>query len=528
MITKTGYVFERRLIEEYIRCNGSCPVTKSELSLDDLVQVKSASGFKPRLIKNTSIPGILDSLRTEWDAMVMEMFQLRSELEQTKAQLTHSLYQHDAACRVIARITREKDQAVNRLAQIQASICKGESPDGPPDDQEEEEGGGKRAKTQNDLVSIPKDVEDILTEYSEKMRPIRKKLSFPNIKSVEQVRQFSLGKEIKLEGYSKIETGVALNDQLYVSGTEGGEIIVSRVDFGAGEASSVQVSHPGNFGRVISVSAVERLSGDDDSCKDSSSSPPPLHVLASFQNSNKIHILSKGGEDELSFNSSLDSGLVIDSLEIHPMGMHVISNSSNKGIFSMFDLESKKQLLLRKLEQGHSYSQLKPHPDGLILGGISPRSHRHIDIWDIRSLDKATSLEYTHATNPSEDRKPSLCFSNNGYYLLSTSLDHKIHLWDLRKLAILDSLELSALPGNSNLTLHIDQSGKYASCSSENHFTIFSLFNKHKIQHISSFSCSLDHNSPDLIRLIHFNQNLNSFSSLSQNGVIRMWTDAHT
>lgn len=538
VITKTGYVFERRLIEEYIRCNGSCPVTKSELSLDDLIQVKSASSFKPRLIKNASIPGILDSLRTEWDAMVMEMFQLRSELEQTKAQLTHSLYQHDAACRVIARITREKDQAVSRLAQVQASIYSKDSPD--------DQGGGKRAKTRDNFVSIPKDVEGLFTEYSERMRPIRKKLSFPDIKSVEQVRQFSLEREIKLKGSSRLETGVALNDHFYVSGMENGEILVSRVDYEAGEASSVLVSHPESLGRVVSVSAVQRLSGNDSPCKDSCYTPlPPLHVLATFQNSSKIHIFSKNCEEELSFsssssmdfNSSLDSGLVIDSIEIHPMGMHVISNSSNKGIFSMFDLESKKQLLLHQLEQGHSYSQLKPHPDGLILGGIaSPSSnHHYIDIWDIRSLDKATSLEYTPGNNPSEpptnlreNVKPSLCFSNNGYYLLSTSIDHKIHLWDLRKLAILDSLEPSALPGSSNLTLHIDQSGKYVSCSSNNHSSIFSLFNKHKIQHVSSFSCSLDNNSPDYIQHLHFNQNLNSFSSLSQSGVIRMWTNCHT
>ncbi|KAJ1605950.1 PRP19 non-snRNP sliceosome component required for DNA repair [Cryptosporidium canis] len=523
VITKTGYVFERRLIEEYIRCNNSCPITKGELSLDDLIPIKSAGGLKPRLIKNTSIPGILDSLRTEWDAMAMEMFQLRSELEQTKAQLTHSLYQHDAACRVIARITREKDQAISRLAEIQASICEDNSDTLPS-------GGGKRVKTQGSFVDIPKDVEDLLTGYSERMRPIRKKQSFPNIKPVEQVKEFSLGKEVPLKSGSKLVSGVAFNDQFYISGTEDGEILVSHVDFGAGEASSARITDPSNLGKVISISAIGSLSGNNPT-------QPPLHVLASFHNSNKIHIFSKSDGDRLAFSSSsqigfnphVDSYMIIDSLEIHPMGMHLFSNSSNKGIFSMFDIESKKQLLSHQLDENHSYSQLKPHPDGLILGGVAP-SGGSIDIWDIRSLYRAASLEYSPVNNTGEttnNRSSSICFSNNGYYLLSTSLDNKIHLWDLRKSTILDSFELNALPHNANLTLHIDETGKYASCSSENLLSIFSLFNKHKLQIVSSYSNSIQ-NSPDNIQYIHFNQNLESFSILSQSGVIRMWTNCHT
>lgn len=535
VISKTGYVFEKKLIEEYIRCNSSCPITKSELSLDDLIEIKSTSSLKPRLIKNTSIPGILDSLRTEWDAMVMEMFQLRSELEQTKAQLTHSLYQHDAACRVIARIAREKDQAIDRLAEIQNSIDKKDE----NNSSNFPSGGGKRFKAQESFVDIPKSTEDLFTEYSDKMRPIRKKQSFPDLKPAEQVREFSLKKELKLKGCSKLEVGIAFNDQIYVSGTENCEILVSHVNFDAEESSSISISYPQDCKKAVSVSAIGKLLGDHYS--QITTNQIPLNVLACFQNSNKIHIFSRSQEDDksfnshsiLDFNSPFESNLIIDSLEKHPMGMHIIANSSNKGIFSMFDLESKKQLLLHQLKQNHSYSQLKPHPDGLILGGILP-SGNFIDIWDIRNAEKASSLEYhfksntSKPTNTSVNSNSSLCFSNNGYYLLSTSLDHQIHLWDLRKSAILDSLELSTLPENSNLILNIDESGKYASCSSENHFSIFSLFNKHKLQLISSFSNVSNNNSPDTIHYLHFNQNLNSFSSLCHSGIIRMWTDNHT
>ena len=113
-----GHVFERRLIEFYISENGTDPVTKDEMTIDDLVDVKSARVVRPRPPTLTSIPSLLSAFQTEWDALALETYTLRQQLAQTRQELSTALYQHDAAVRVIARISRERDGARDALSRI--------------------------------------------------------------------------------------------------------------------------------------------------------------------------------------------------------------------------------------------------------------------------------------------------------------------------------------------------------------------------------------------------------------------------
>lgn len=75
----------------------------------------------PRASAAPSVPGLLHALQQEWDETVLESFNLRQQLDLTRKELAHSLYQHDAACRVIARLTRERDEAYQMIRQLQAN-----------------------------------------------------------------------------------------------------------------------------------------------------------------------------------------------------------------------------------------------------------------------------------------------------------------------------------------------------------------------------------------------------------------------
>ena len=93
-------------------------MTNEELTTDDLVDLKSARIVRPRPPTLTSIPSLLSVFQNEWDALALETYTLRQHLIQTRQELSTALYQHDAAVRVIARLTRERDEARDALSKV--------------------------------------------------------------------------------------------------------------------------------------------------------------------------------------------------------------------------------------------------------------------------------------------------------------------------------------------------------------------------------------------------------------------------
>lgn len=144
---KTGYIYEKSLILQSLDINGRCPVTNEELDRTaDLLSVKSSfsssvneedkkqggeaekrvQNHPPRPVTATSVPQLLKTLGGEWDTLMLEVFELRKQLKLTKEELVRTLYERDAACRVIARLTKENETLSKGVVNGEAVSSNGE------------------------------------------------------------------------------------------------------------------------------------------------------------------------------------------------------------------------------------------------------------------------------------------------------------------------------------------------------------------------------------------------------------------
>ena len=80
----------------------------------------------PKPLQGASTPNLIELLKTEWDASMLEIFNLRKSLQDTRQELAHALYKFNAAERVVARLLSEKDSATRELkvAREELNNCK--------------------------------------------------------------------------------------------------------------------------------------------------------------------------------------------------------------------------------------------------------------------------------------------------------------------------------------------------------------------------------------------------------------------
>lgn len=173
---KSGHLYERRLIVKYIEEHGTDPMTGDTLASEDLMEIKggntsaaassgevmsdgNAASVPPRATNTASIPGMLQTFQNEWDALMLETFTLKQHLETVRQELSHALYQHDAACRVIARLVKERDDARMTIARSGLHTA-----------QEKTEGD-----THEYRVDLPQDVVSNVTQTAEKLSAARRR-----------------------------------------------------------------------------------------------------------------------------------------------------------------------------------------------------------------------------------------------------------------------------------------------------------------------------------------------------------------
>jgi len=423
--TKTGHVFEKRVIEKHIEATGQCPITGQELELSDIVAIQHNKNIKPKPLKSTSVPGMLTVFQNEWDTLMLETYELKQHLHTVRQELSHALYQHDAACRVIARLIRERDEARRALGELQHRVTNKNLED--------------KENMEAESLGLTQDIIDTITSTSKKLTKARKKrVISENLASAEKLTEYKNTKSYPIHsstdpGIVAIDVHPVNSNLLLTGGKDGNGVIFDK------ESEKKLVTFDQHSKRITDVAFMPSTS--DSNIRAVTCSADNNAFLWTFDTAN--------GNKELSYAMTHDSEVVGCSL--HPINQYMATGCRN-GSWKFHDI-NRGVCLSTIASEGSQFYSSKFHPDGVIFAtGCADGT---VQIWDVSTQQVATKFQQS-LTNPIT----SLAFSENGFYLgIASNKEPVVQIWDLRKLAPIETIDYA--PGRLVNSVVFDHSGKY-------------------------------------------------------------------
>ncbi|KAL9045934.1 MAG: hypothetical protein Q9214_001111, partial [Letrouitia sp. 1 TL-2023] len=405
-----GTVFEKRLIEAYVSEHGKDPVTNEELTNDDLVELKSTRIVRPRPPTLTSIPSLLSVFQSEWDALAHEIFNLRQQLLQTRQELSTALYQNDAAVRVVARLSRERDEAREALSTFSITGATATSGDA----------------MQVDYPGLSEALVAKVEATQEKLSKTRRKRTVPD----GWVDSESLGT------FSPIEKSNPLFDgsRKFSLDASGDLALLGGNDGLAGVYSISQrtLLHKLNVGSYA--------------------------VTDALWASNQAVLATSGGTVSV-FEDGVEVATVsahageVTALAIHPSGEILASIGEDKSLV-FYDLTSNTPV--KQVQTSSALTAAAFHPDGHLFaaGGTDGQ----IKVFDVKSGVNVANFE---AEGPIQDME----FSENGTWLASAvggPGSSAVSIWDLRKSTEIKSIQV----GSPVVGMKWDYTGQFLAIAS--------------------------------------------------------------
>ena len=377
--------------------------------------------MKPRTVAATSIPGMLTLFQNEWDALMLETHELRVDLHGTRQELSHALYQHDAACRVISRLMKERDEAREALANARAAGPSAAPGKRAASDGDEAVGDGKKQRS-----GVPPEAIDAMTAKSKELSKARKKREIsPTLASGEDIGKMEVGTTApchatKAKGIRAIRVNPANADEVATGGADGS---LALFDAAKGKRGALMTGHK---------KAVTDIAYAGDAILTSSA--------------DKTVKIWRGGAEAAAV-AGVHEGEIV-AVSAHPTNAYAVSIGGD-GAWAFMDVASAECLSVQRdgVDGGTEYTCGGFHPDGLILGTGAADSS--VKIWDVKTCKVAAKVEgHVGAVT-------SMSFSENGYYLATCARDG-VKLWDLRKLKNFKSVEAAGAR-----CVGFDRSGHY-------------------------------------------------------------------
>ena len=381
----------------------------------------------------TSIPGLLSLFHNEWDALMLETATLRESLDARNKELATSLYQYDAACRVIARLTVERDEARAALAAAPAGGVK-RSGDA-MDVDGAAAGGPKKAKG-----GITPDVLELISNTAATLSKTRKKrVISAELATPEDVASFVVAETLPLHKPSS--PGIAALALHAASGriaTAGADKIGIVFDRAAGTKLADLKGHTKELTSVAWASNGEAL------------------LTGSADKTARLWAAEDGGRSGFRCAATFaDHAGAVNAVAAHPCGVVAVTASAD-ATWALYDLPSA-TCLVHVADAAGDAAPLHAaafHPDGLILG--TGGADGVVRIWDVKSGSAAATMtDGGHVGGAVR----ALAFSENGYYLATGGADG-VKMWDLRKVKCAASLAPFG-EGGAVAALAFDHSGQY-------------------------------------------------------------------
>lgn len=429
----SGAIFEKRLVEKYISENGADPINGQPLTLDQLIEIKSQPIVKPRPPTATSIPAILKILQDEWDAAMLHGFNLRHQLQTARQELSHALYQHDAACRVISRLSKELTATREALATLKPHAVI------PPTGQAESTYVGEGG----DNVDQPMEEAGMTEEVIQKLQDKAGVLTAARKQRGKTVPEGLVTPE-ELKSFKQLQSHVGLHSAS-VPG-------ITCVDVHANDTRFIVT---GGKDRNVVVfnketeQVVSTLKGHQKQLTSVIYHPTERNTIISSSLDATIRVWTTAGDKCLHVIRAHEGP--VSAISLHATGDYVLSASADeKWAFS--DIRTGRTLCRvadPSSAQGMTSAQF--HPDGLIFG--IGTADAMVKIWDLKEQSNVANFPgHTSAVK-------SISFSENGYYLATAAEDAVIKLWDLRKLKNFKTITLEGKYEVKDLCF--DQSGSY-------------------------------------------------------------------
>jgi len=427
----SGCVFEKRLLKKFIDENGTDPTNNEPLTLDQVVDVKTNPVVKPKPPSATSIPAILKSLQDEWDACMLTTYTLKQQLHTTRQELSHALYQHDAACRVIARLTKESTAAREALAtlkplagNVQATPAAAVAP--MQVDKEQDDG---------EPIGLSEDVVGKLQEKASVLTAERKKkgkrlpdglVSTDDIRNYKQIGSHPGLHSASVPGILCLDLCSSDTNRIVTGGADKTAVVFDK------ESEQVICTLKGHTKKVTDVIY-----------------HPNEDVVFTCSPDSTIRIWSvKNAQCSSIIKTHKDA---VTGISLHALGDYLLSCSTDQH-WAFSDIRTG-QTLVRVTDDaiGSALTCTQFHPDGLIFG--TGTSDSQIKIWDLK--ERTNVANFPGHSGPITD----IAFSENGYYLATAADDWSIKLWDLRKLKNFKTISMEDRYEVKSLCF--DQSGTY-------------------------------------------------------------------